>query len=326
MGFKYRKSLNVGGVRLTAGKNGIGVSAGVKGFRVSHGADGKTRVTASIPGTGISYQETVGGKKKKEKRNKREEIQYDEEPLLCSFAGSINAIHEDGKRVYDEFNKHLYFGKHTFSFYPNTFHMVDPERGESSQYAFAGDIGIKKKTYDSGFWIFKSRVTDLIIEVNGVEYSIRMLSEGEADRVIGWQLNYKEICKEFDEEIAALDAKAETDVLSAFIDDEDPVLIGSCIHCFTRDVIEDWQLNVDDETQTTSIYCKHCTEDFYWEDSLNYESQFYNDKGEYAFNSMTCPNPDCEEQISLVGVPFEEGVAHVTCGNCDAEIDVTPPA
>jgi hypothetical protein len=30
----------------------------VKGLRVSHGADGKTRLTASIPGNGISYQET----------------------------------------------------------------------------------------------------------------------------------------------------------------------------------------------------------------------------------------------------------------------------
>ncbi|WHY65638.1 DUF4236 domain-containing protein [Neobacillus sp. SuZ13] len=68
MGFRYKKSLNLGGgVRLNAGKNGIGISAGTKGLRISHGADGKTRVTASIPGTGISYQETVGSKKQNRK-------------------------------------------------------------------------------------------------------------------------------------------------------------------------------------------------------------------------------------------------------------------
>jgi hypothetical protein len=60
MGFRFRKSINLGGgVKVNLSKKGVGVSTGVKGLRVSHGADGKTRVTASLPGTGISYQETL---------------------------------------------------------------------------------------------------------------------------------------------------------------------------------------------------------------------------------------------------------------------------
>jgi tetratricopeptide (TPR) repeat protein len=65
MGFRYRKSINLGGgVRLNLSKKGIGVSAGTKGLRVSVGADGRKRVTASIPGTGISYVSEIGRSKK----------------------------------------------------------------------------------------------------------------------------------------------------------------------------------------------------------------------------------------------------------------------
>ena len=61
MGFRFRKSLNFGPFRINFSKSGIGYSFGGKGFRVTKTATGKTRTTASIPGTGISYvQETSG--------------------------------------------------------------------------------------------------------------------------------------------------------------------------------------------------------------------------------------------------------------------------
>lgn len=61
MGFRYRKSINLGGgFRVNLSKNGIGYSWGVKGYRVTKTADGRTRQTASIPGTGISYVEEHG--------------------------------------------------------------------------------------------------------------------------------------------------------------------------------------------------------------------------------------------------------------------------
>lgn len=56
MGFRYRKSIKLGGgVRINISRSGIGYSWGVPGYRVTRTASGKTRTTASIPGTGISY-------------------------------------------------------------------------------------------------------------------------------------------------------------------------------------------------------------------------------------------------------------------------------
>ncbi len=61
MGFRYRKSINLGGgFRINLSKSGIGYSWGTKGYRVTKTASGKTRTTASIPGTGISYAHESG--------------------------------------------------------------------------------------------------------------------------------------------------------------------------------------------------------------------------------------------------------------------------
>ena len=63
MGLCFRKSINLGlGIRLNLSKSGIGISTGVKGFRVSSGPRG-TKLTASIPGTGIYYTKTLSSKK-----------------------------------------------------------------------------------------------------------------------------------------------------------------------------------------------------------------------------------------------------------------------
>ena len=56
MGFRYRKSINLGGgFRTTFSKSGAGFSWGTKGFRVTKKVGGGTRSTISIPGTGISH-------------------------------------------------------------------------------------------------------------------------------------------------------------------------------------------------------------------------------------------------------------------------------
>lgn len=64
MGFRFRKSLNFGPFRINFSKSGIGCSFGGNGFRVTKTADGRTRSTASIPGTGISYVKEQSSKKK----------------------------------------------------------------------------------------------------------------------------------------------------------------------------------------------------------------------------------------------------------------------
>ena len=65
MGFRFRKSKNLGPFRVT-------VSFGGKGARITKTASGKVRTTLSVPGTGISYvTESGGGKKQKAKEAKR---------------------------------------------------------------------------------------------------------------------------------------------------------------------------------------------------------------------------------------------------------------
>ncbi|SFE90725.1 Protein of unknown function [Bacillus sp. OV194] len=55
MGFGFRKSFKIApGVRLNVSKSGIGASVGGRGLRYSVNSRG-SRVTASIPGTGLSY-------------------------------------------------------------------------------------------------------------------------------------------------------------------------------------------------------------------------------------------------------------------------------
>lgn len=65
MGLRIRKSINLGGgARINLSKSGIGGSFGVKGFRATKMSNGRTRTTASIPGTGISYVKESGKKRK----------------------------------------------------------------------------------------------------------------------------------------------------------------------------------------------------------------------------------------------------------------------
>lgn len=58
MGWKLRKSINLGfGFRINISKSGIGYSWGGPGYRKTWKANGGTRETYSIPGTGLSYVE-----------------------------------------------------------------------------------------------------------------------------------------------------------------------------------------------------------------------------------------------------------------------------
>lgn len=60
MGFRFRKRIKLfPGVWFNLSKGGISTSIGGKGLTVNL-KDGKTKTTASIPGTGLSYSETTG--------------------------------------------------------------------------------------------------------------------------------------------------------------------------------------------------------------------------------------------------------------------------
>lgn len=66
MGFRYRKSINLGGgFRVNISKSGVGYSYGTKGYRITKTSKGTIRKTVSIPGTGISYVDETSKCKEK---------------------------------------------------------------------------------------------------------------------------------------------------------------------------------------------------------------------------------------------------------------------
>lgn len=68
MGFRFRKSINLGGgFKVNLSKSGVGYSWGTKGVRFTKTAKGKNRTTLNIPGTGISHVTESGGNKKNQK-------------------------------------------------------------------------------------------------------------------------------------------------------------------------------------------------------------------------------------------------------------------
>ena len=74
MGFRFRKSLNLGPLRINFSKSGIGYSVGNKFARVTKKANGGVRTTATIPGTGISHVKEYGAKQTARRRAARRTI------------------------------------------------------------------------------------------------------------------------------------------------------------------------------------------------------------------------------------------------------------
>lgn len=61
MGLRFRKSFKVApGVRVNVGKKSVGVSVGGRSGHISVNSNGRKTIGASIPGTGISFSESLG--------------------------------------------------------------------------------------------------------------------------------------------------------------------------------------------------------------------------------------------------------------------------
>ena len=61
MGWSFRRSINLGPLRVNLGKRGVGTSVGAGPFRIGRSANGRTYRSFRIPGTGISYRSSGGG-------------------------------------------------------------------------------------------------------------------------------------------------------------------------------------------------------------------------------------------------------------------------
>ena len=99
MGWRIRKSINLGlGFRINLSKTGIGYSWGFPGYRITKMANGGTRTTYSLPGTGISYVQQTGKNRKNNSNNiysgKEEEFKniFDKEVTDDSILNEINKI------------------------------------------------------------------------------------------------------------------------------------------------------------------------------------------------------------------------------------------
>lgn len=63
MGWRWRKSVGRGPLRITLSKKGVGTSIGVPGLRIGRSPDGRTYVSQGIPGTGLYRIKYSGGGK-----------------------------------------------------------------------------------------------------------------------------------------------------------------------------------------------------------------------------------------------------------------------
>ncbi len=61
MGVRYRKSINIGGVRFNLNKRGVSASVGTKGARYTVNSAGRRTTSVGLPGTGLRYQTQSGG-------------------------------------------------------------------------------------------------------------------------------------------------------------------------------------------------------------------------------------------------------------------------
>lgn len=71
MGMRFRKSKKIGPVRITLSQSGISSSIGGKVGRITANSNGRTTLTTRIPGSGISYVETVGSKSRASTKQSR---------------------------------------------------------------------------------------------------------------------------------------------------------------------------------------------------------------------------------------------------------------
>ena len=76
MGFRFRKSVNLGPLRVNFSKSGIGWSVGTKGARFTKKANGGYRTTVGVPGTGVSYVKDYPSSSTEPKQSRNPQYRY----------------------------------------------------------------------------------------------------------------------------------------------------------------------------------------------------------------------------------------------------------
>jgi len=72
MGWRYRKSKDVGPMRVTFSKSGVSKSLGNRFFRITDTASGYKKLTFTIPGTGFSWVKNFGTRRRRARDEDRD--------------------------------------------------------------------------------------------------------------------------------------------------------------------------------------------------------------------------------------------------------------
>jgi hypothetical protein len=64
MPWRFRRTLNIGPIRFTLEKTGIGISIGTKGLHIGRSPNGKLYVSAGVPGTGFYWRKDLSTAKR----------------------------------------------------------------------------------------------------------------------------------------------------------------------------------------------------------------------------------------------------------------------
>lgn len=119
MGIRFRKSIKItNGVKLNVSKSGVSLSLGKKGLHYSINSKGQSTATASLPGTGLSYQKkfnTFGGLKKMfENDDKKTKVIKDKNVVV--------PVNNELIDKYNDFNEYI---KDIKSFHKDTRESID---------------------------------------------------------------------------------------------------------------------------------------------------------------------------------------------------------
>lgn len=113
MGLRVRKSIKIApGIKMNLGKKSAGLSFGTKGLRYSINSSGRRTATVGIPGTGISYSTTSGGKKRsksnskyKSSQAKAAKLQREKEKAAAEKQKQLDL--EYAKAAVEEYENHI---------------------------------------------------------------------------------------------------------------------------------------------------------------------------------------------------------------------------
>lgn len=119
MGIRFRKSIKIAnGIKLNVSKSGVSLSLGKKGLHYSINSKGTSTATASLPGTGLSYQKkfnTFGGLKK----------MFEGDEKKTKYIEKTNEIVPVNNELEDKYNDYQEYIKDIKSFHKQVSETID---------------------------------------------------------------------------------------------------------------------------------------------------------------------------------------------------------